>query len=413
MRKILIISYFFPPSNFVGGERTHFWCKNLYNEGIYPIIITRKWNKNQKDIIGKIEDNSEKNILNQKFQIIEMPYIGGNREMYAKYTIIRKFYSLLNKIKILVKPKSVLFNNLYFKARDIIKENAELTHVIISGRPFEAFYFGYKLKKEFPRIQWIPDYRDQWTTHPDQNKFSLTYLVNRIHEKKWISNSSYFITTSETWKKNIEILSNKPGHVIINGFTGNVKSNPEFKPKNKITIGYIGSLYKSQNIEAIFKALVKINGHSHLKFKLLFVGIEAVPSMPGLIRSYSKKHCVETEILERVPKSQINEILSRTDIFLLTAFNKVKGWLPVKAFEYAKELKPIICFPADEDVIDEFILRSGLGFSFNDENEFVNFFENFRDLKDFKLKSQPNIPFIKSFNRENQVKTLGNLITKH
>lgn len=188
MRKILIISYFFPPSNFVGGERTHFWCKNLYNEGIYPIIITRKWNKNQKDIIGKIEDNSEKNILNQKFQIIEMPYIGGNREMYAKYTIIRKFYSLLNKIKILVKPKSVLFNNLYFKARDIIKDNAELTHVIISGRPFDAFYFGYKLKKEFPRIQWIPER-------------VFTHLFGKQNSgKKWIFNSYYFITTSETWK---------------------------------------------------------------------------------------------------------------------------------------------------------------------------------------------------------------------
>jgi hypothetical protein len=67
MIKILIISYFFPPSNFVGVERTHFWCINPYNEGIYPIIITKKWNKNQKDINGKIEDNSEKNILNQKF----------------------------------------------------------------------------------------------------------------------------------------------------------------------------------------------------------------------------------------------------------------------------------------------------------------------------------------------------------
>ena len=95
MRKILIISYFFPPSNFVGGERTHSWCKNLYNEDIYPIFITRKWNKNQKDITGKIIDNSEKNILNEKIQIIELPYVGEKRELYAKFPIIRKFYSFI------------------------------------------------------------------------------------------------------------------------------------------------------------------------------------------------------------------------------------------------------------------------------------------------------------------------------
>lgn len=109
-----------------------------------------------------------------------MPYIGGNREVYVKYSIIRKFYSFLNKIKTLVKSKSVLFNNLYVKARDIIRENDELAHLLIPGRPFEAFYFGYKLKNEFPRVKWIPGYKDQWTTHPNQKKFSLTYLVNRI-----------------------------------------------------------------------------------------------------------------------------------------------------------------------------------------------------------------------------------------
>jgi hypothetical protein len=119
MIKILIISYFFPPSNFVGVERTHFWCKNLFCEGIYPIIITKKWNKNQKDITGKIIDNSEKNILNEKFQIIEMPYVGGKREIYAKYPIIRKSYSLIYKLKSILYPNGVLFHNLYVKAREL------------------------------------------------------------------------------------------------------------------------------------------------------------------------------------------------------------------------------------------------------------------------------------------------------
>lgn len=406
MKKILIISYFFPPSNFVGGERTDFWCKNLFYEGIYPTVITRKWNVNQKDITGKIIDNSEKNILNEKFQIIEMPYVGGKREKYAKYPIIRKSYSLIYKLKNLLYPNGVLFHNLYVKARELLKDNEDITHLIISGRPFEAFYFGYKLKNEFPRVKWIPDYRDQWTTHPNQKKSSLTYFVNRIQEKKWISNCSYFITTSETWKKNIENFTQKSGHVIMNGFTGKIKTNNEIKPKNKITIGYIGSLYKSQNIEAIFKALMKINEHNHLKYKLLFVGIEAVPSMPNLIHSFSKKHGVETKILERVPKSDINEIFNKTDILLLTAFNDVKGWLPVKAFEYAKELKPIICYPADEDIIDEFLLKTGLGFTFKEENKLIKFLEKVNNLSNLADIINPNFSYIESFSREYQLKKL-------
>lgn len=60
MQKALIISYFFPPCNFVGAERTNYWANNLYNHGIYPLIITRCWNEDQKDIIGYVKNNSNK-----------------------------------------------------------------------------------------------------------------------------------------------------------------------------------------------------------------------------------------------------------------------------------------------------------------------------------------------------------------
>lgn len=57
MKKILIISYFYPPSNFVGGERTQFWAENLNKFGYYPIILTRTWDKNQTDITITPKEN--------------------------------------------------------------------------------------------------------------------------------------------------------------------------------------------------------------------------------------------------------------------------------------------------------------------------------------------------------------------
>ena len=139
---------------------------------------------------------------------------------------------------------------------------------------------------------------------------------------------------------------------------------------------------KVKNIEAIFSALMKVNKHSHIKFKLLFVGIEAVPTIPNLIHLYSEKYSIETEVLERVPNSHVEKVSSITDIFLLTAFNGVKGWLPVKAFEYAKELKPIICYPADEGVIDEFLLKTGLGFPFKEEKELLRFLKGLNNVNE-------------------------------
>ena len=47
MKKIVIISYYSKPSNFVGAERIKGWLDNLPKIDIYPILITRFWEKNQ------------------------------------------------------------------------------------------------------------------------------------------------------------------------------------------------------------------------------------------------------------------------------------------------------------------------------------------------------------------------------
>ena len=43
MKKILIISYFFPPCNLTPSQRTISWARLLHKHGYYPIVITRRW----------------------------------------------------------------------------------------------------------------------------------------------------------------------------------------------------------------------------------------------------------------------------------------------------------------------------------------------------------------------------------
>jgi hypothetical protein len=45
MEKILIISYFFKPCNMTAANRTTYWSENFYRYNLYPIVITRKWEK--------------------------------------------------------------------------------------------------------------------------------------------------------------------------------------------------------------------------------------------------------------------------------------------------------------------------------------------------------------------------------
>jgi hypothetical protein len=48
------------------------------------------------------------------------------------------------------------------KTSELILQN-NITHLLISGAPFSLLYFGTIIKKQFPKIVLICDYRDSWT----------------------------------------------------------------------------------------------------------------------------------------------------------------------------------------------------------------------------------------------------------
>ena len=76
MRKILIITYFFPPGNFAGSYRLYSWARYLKQFGFYPIIVTRHWEKDQTDYAG-ISSNKNLTIINENgYEIHYIPYKG-------------------------------------------------------------------------------------------------------------------------------------------------------------------------------------------------------------------------------------------------------------------------------------------------------------------------------------------------
>lgn len=43
MKKVLIISYFFPPCNLTASQRSMGWARYLREQGWDPIVVTRNW----------------------------------------------------------------------------------------------------------------------------------------------------------------------------------------------------------------------------------------------------------------------------------------------------------------------------------------------------------------------------------
>lgn len=412
MQKVLIISYFFPPSNFVGGERINYWANNLSNHNIYPIIISRCWNKNQKDIIGKVLKNEDQCIKEKNHTIYFLKYKYNFRDYIERKSIFRQLLTVCNQLSFYMFPRTINYYNFYKKAYEIIsKENIKT--IIVSGRPFESFYFGYKIKKKNPSLNWIPDYRDQWNTYQDitsTNKLTKVFsLIEKRLEKKWTSNCLFFMTTSEIWKDRIESFINKKGFVILNGFEGEMITEKQKIDRKSIKIIYAGTLYPNQIIEDFTKEISKLNCDNNNIIEIEFIGCETYKGQKERLSKIKKNHIGKFLITDRISKADLNKKLLAADIYYLTGFKNVKGWYPVKLFEYMKFPGPIILYPSDENVMEELINNTKSGFFPKNSTELNKLLNKLIDIKgdNQNISTNKNIDEVLKHSRSHQTSLLA------
>ena len=147
LKKVLIISYFFPPCNLTASQRAFGWSKYLKKYGYKPIVVTRSWDNNIKfpeDVLTKsgAELRYEKT---EDFEVYQLPYRPGIRDkIFTQFsgnplqnlskplTIINEFISQYSTV-------CIPHRNMFVKAEQIIKEQG-ITKMIISGNPFDQFF---------------------------------------------------------------------------------------------------------------------------------------------------------------------------------------------------------------------------------------------------------------------------------
>jgi len=311
--------------------------------------------------------------------------------------------------------RSLPYSNFYFFAKKLIAEDPEIKIIIASGRPFQSFSIGHKLKKDYPHLLWVPDYRDEWTTH--QNK-SVDGLLSRFigvleakSELKWCENADFFLSVSDYWVTSISNYIGKEGFTIKNGYW---ELNPvpvnNMKEK-KLVITYAGSLYPQQDLSVFINAAISLL-KKNKSIYVNFVGINMIEIEEDKIKEQVKGFEKYFTFTPRISKASLREVYETTDLLLLTGFQSVKGWYPVKLFDYFSTGIPLLLCPSDKDVMEGFIEELNCGFVVNDSK---NCEIKLLQLLDCKINSKHLIPFrndiyAKKYSRLYQSELLGNLI---
>jgi len=421
MKKVLIITYYWPPAGGSGTQRWLKFTKYLPKYDWKPIVYTPEnpyFEVKDEALLDDIPFEAEvwKTPIWEPYTFKDKLFGKGERSQSAG--VISNKKSLKNKVLNWVRGNVFIPDpKIYWVKPSVtvllkkIKEEG-IEHIVTTGPPHSMHLIGLGLKKAIPNLKWIADFRDPWSELDLLDEFHLSNSSSKKHkdlEKEVLKTADVALTVSETWVEDLKRLGGGRVELITNGYDA---ADFELKPKtnDKFIIGHYGLLNHLRNPKNLWKALADLCDENtefndklniHLSGNIdgeVFAEIEAYPQLKSKVKQLG--YISHAEVLH-----QYNE----TDLLLLLLFNSKSGVgnYPGKIFEYFAAQKPVLSFGPEgsdtQSLINE--TKSGLFFIYDAEdikNEILNIF-NGKNV--FKTEG------LEKFSREKLTHDLANLLS--
>ena len=382
MKKVLIITYYWPPSGGAGVQRWLKFAKYLPEFGWQPVILTvdpQYASYPQRDeslsaevgpdcLVYKTQSFELYNLYKLISRKKEVPYGGFANE--SKESLFQKVSKFLRGNFLLPDPRKGWNKYALKKAAELIQE-FHIETVVTTSPPHSTQLIGLELKKQF-NIRWIADLRDPWTDIYYYSQFKHTALARKIdmnYERQVVESADLLISVSEDVKRIFSGKSVKPiadkTVVIPNGFDSEDFCVDRFPAEQKKVITYTGTISEAYDVDSLLVALHQLSTEWGKKLLIRFVG-----KVPSTIASRFRDTGFEVELVGYVGHQKSIEYLFRSDLLLLV-IPKVannKGILTGKFFEYLAAQKPVLAIgPVDGDLA-QIIAETGCGEIFDYAN---------------------------------------------
>ena len=371
MKKVLIISYYWPPAGGSGVQRWLKFAKYLPINNWQPIIYTPEnpyFEIKDENLLSNVPAEAEiwKKTIWEPYALKDKLFGKGSRSQSAG--VISNKNSLKNKVLNWIRGNIFIPDPKVYWVKSSVKflkkkmKEEGIQHIITTGPPHSMHLIGLDLKTQNPELKWIADFRDPWSELDLLDNFYLSDSTRRKHqklEKEVLQTADVTLTVSETWKKDLKRLGAKRVELITNGYDAE-DFNLTPKTNDKFIIGHYGLLNHLRNPKNLWRELnVLCDEHKefNLKLEIHFSGnvdgeviaeIESFSNLKGKVRQLG--YLSHAEVLQ-----QYNE----ASILLLLLFNSKSGVgnYPGKIFEYFAAKKPILAFGPNDSDTEKLLLK--------------------------------------------------------
>lgn len=423
-KKLLIITYYWPPAGGPGVQRWLKFVKYLPDFGIQPIVYVPEnptYPIVDENLVKEVSEKAV--ILKQKifepYQLASFLSKNKTKKMNSGIIPNQKKQSFLDKVFLWIRGNVFIPDARVFWVKPSVKflekyiaEHA-IDTIVTSGPPHSLHLIGLELKQKL-NINWVADFRDPWTTIGYHKSLRLSDYAAKKHktlEHKVLNTADTILVTSKTTKTEFEAITNKPIAVITNGY--DVEKVEKQTLDTKFSLAHIGSFLSERNPKLLWESLVELinevpDFNKHLEIKLI--------------------GAVSQEVLETITQFGLNSYLNnlgyvshaeavahqrKSQVLLLIEINseETKSIIPGKLFEYMVSNRPIVAIGPKGSDFAEIITSTNTGVFFDYSEKLklksviLDFYNQF-----LEGKLQANGVGLQKYSRKNLTSELAKLL---
>lgn len=373
-KKLIIITYYWPPAGGPGVQRWLKFVKYLPEFGIQPIVYIPEnptYPIIDKNLVAEVSQKAIilKNRIFEPYQLSS--FLSKNKTKTISSGMIpnQKKQTFLDKTMLWIRGNLFIPDARVYWIKPSVKylkkyiQENNIDTIVTSGPPHSLHLIGLQLKQELD-LKWLADFRDPWTTIGYHKSLKLSAYAEKKHkqlEHQVLNGADTIIVTSKTTKVEFQAITSKPIEVITNGY--DIENSEKQTLDDKFTLSHIGSFLSDRNPTILWEVLSEIiseNEKFATCFKLNLIGKISQEILEVIQKNNLSYNC---DFIGYVSHYDAILFQKKSQVLLLIEIDSedTKGIIPGKLFEYMVSNRPIIAIGPKDSDIEEIISATNTG----------------------------------------------------
>jgi len=403
VKRILLISYYFPPSGGPGVQRILKFARYLPDNGWLPTVLT----VNPKSAAFPSTDESLLDEIPPEVEVIHTPAWDPFR-LYAriqgkkKNEVVKVGY--IEGEQIFKKFARWLRGNIFLPdarvgwvpyaiqaARRLLKTR-QFNAIMSTGPPHSSHLIGLSAHKA-SGLPWVVDMRDPWVEIYYSDQMYETALAQSIQtrlERKVLSTATAVICVSNFLGGGLQLRAPiKLYETIPNGFDpSDIRANKDSSSIHQgktFKVAHVGTYNLLGHSDAFVLALKKVK-------TIIDIEVNLVGSVDSNVLEKYQSRGIKMKSVGYVPHRDAIDYMNSANLLLLALpqvdTSSGPGLISGKVLEYLSTRRPILALGRTDGDLAQLLQDTGAGeiFDHNDQEGIYSFVKRCIDLKEQPLK---------------------------